>query len=354
MRLRHVRRRIPVDSFAADLTDPVRLAGSYAYLGICFGHFGHIMAEMIHRIVPTQQIVTDPHWLIVVDRGVGSGFEVLPSLTKAILALFGVNASNCTVIDHDAIVEDLLIVESGSDLGGGPKDWYLDLMRKAGPVTIAPDGRYPERIYVSRSGLGHESGFLGERVLEAGLANAGVHIMHSQTLPLVEQMAHYVNAKLLIFAEGSAVHGTELLGRGMLRHAVLMNRRDRPRTQFVPVLAGRSARLDNYAGNRYLGSVVHNPEGVPLEHRGVTAIALHAFAAFLKDVAALDIGAVSPVAYLAAAHDDLERYLALSPGPVDPLLADRLRAALCNVIEAGGTIAPQPPRQRRAQRAARR
>lgn len=356
MRLRHARRRTPVDTFAAALVEPVRLEGSYAYLGIGFGHFGHIMAEMIHRIVPTRQIVADPHWLIVVERGMGSSFAALPDLTRKILELFGVDAGNCTVIGQDAIVEELLIVETGSDLGGGAKDWYLDLLRDAGPLRIAAGAGYPENIYVSRSGLGHESGFLGERVLEQALAAAGFHIMHSQTLPLHEQLAHYANAKVLIFPEGSAIHGIELFGRGMLGQTVLMNRRARPRTQFGPVLAGRSARFDAFAGNRYLGSAVRNPEGVLLEHRGVTAIALHAFAAFLEQIGIAGIAAGSPIAYLAAAHEDLERYLACCQA--DPMVADNLRAALCNVIEAGGTILPEPPRlspaERRAQRTVRR
>ena len=346
-RLRHTRRREPVDSFAPALVDAVRLAGSYAYLGIGFGHFGHIMAEMVHRIVPTRQIVSDPQWLIVVERGMRSDFAALPVLTRNILALFGIDAGTCTVIGTDAIVDELLIVEAGSDLGGGPKDWYLDLLRAAGPLRTIPGGDYPKKLYVSRSGLGHESGFLGERVLEDALTTAGFHVMHSQTLPLAEQMARYAAAEVLVFPEGSAIHGVELFGRGALGHTVLMNRRDRPRTQFMPVLGARAARFDAFAGNRYLGSVVRNPAGVLLEHRGVTAIALQAFSAFLEEIGVARPGAVSPIAYLAAAHEDLERYIAHSPTPVEPVLADELRAALCGVIEAGGTVAPLPLRRTR-------
>lgn len=233
--LRHTRRRVPVDIFTPGLVDPVRLNGAYAYLGVSFGHFGHVMAETIHRIVPTRQIEPNPRWLIVAPRGNASDFTGLPSVCRTILALFGIDASNCTVIGTDAIVEELLIVEAGSDLGAGPKEWYLDQLRDHCPLRIDPDARrYPEKVYVSRSGLGYRSGILGEQVLEEALAASGFHNLHAQSLPLAEQFAHYAHAKVLIFAEGSACHGVELFGRGVLGHAILLNRRDQARTPFLP------------------------------------------------------------------------------------------------------------------------
>jgi hypothetical protein len=347
-RLRHMRRREPVDSFASALVDPVRLRGSFAYLGIAFAHFGHIMAEMIHRIVPTRQIDPAPQWLIVAERGSSATFDALPALCRKVLALFGVDETNCTVVSADTIVEHLLIVEAGSDLGGGPKDWYLDLLRTAGPVPIAPDARYPAKVYVSRSGLGADSGILGESVLEAALERQGFDILHSETLPLAEQIAHYANAQLLLFAEGSACHGVETLGRNMLGHTVLLNRRDQRRSQFVPVLAPRAARFDTFHANRYLGSAIVNAQGEPLTNRGVTALALPELAAFLSRIGVAELEPISPIAYLAAAHHDLECYLARAAGTghSEPHGADAVRATLCAAIEAGGTIAPVRRRER--------
>lgn len=337
--LRHARRRVPVDSFAPQLVDPVRLRGSYAYLGLSFGHFGHVMAETIHRIVPTRQIEPDPHWLIAAPRDAEPGFDALPAVCRAALAPFGIDAANCTVIGGDAIVEELLIVEAGSDLGDGPKDWYLDLLREHGPVRIARDAAYPEKIYVSRSGMGARSGLLGERVLEAALTASGFHILHAQTLPLAEQIAHYANAKVALFAEGSACHGVEMLGRGSLGHVVLLNRRNWAHCPFTPVLRPRAARFDAFAGNPYLGSAVLHAAGGPARNRGVSLLAFQALSAFLLERGVADLRAVSPLAYLTAAHADLEDYVATSLA-VDPRLADEVRAALHARIEAGGTIAP--------------
>ncbi|WP_219729729.1 glycosyltransferase 61 family protein [Sphingomonas sp. NBWT7] len=341
--LRHNRRGVPVDVFAPTLVDPVRLSGTYAYLGISFGHFGHVMAETIHRIVPTRLIEPDPRWLIAAPRGSPSSFDALPGVCRTVLAQFGIDTSNCTVIGGDAIVEELLIVEAGSDLGDGPKDWYLDQLRDHGPARITHDAGYPEKIYVSRSALGQRSGILGERVLETALATAGFHVIHAQALPLAEQLAHYANAKVALFMEGSACHGVEMFGGGALAHTILLNRRNQARCPFTPVLASRSARFDAFAGNPYLGSVVRHSSGGLAPNRGVTVLAFHALADFLFACDVADIRHVSPLTYLVAAHHDLESYLttAVAEGETaETADADAIRAALCARIAAGGTIMP--------------
>lgn len=350
--LRQHRRNEAVDHFAPVLRDPVKLPGSYAYLGLTFGHFGHAMAEMIHRIVPTRQIVSDPRWLIVAEQGSEPRFDALPALIRSILAVFGVDEANCTVISSDAIVEELLVVEAGSNLGGGPKDWYLDLLSTYGPGVIARREGYPQKVYVARSGLDHGSGLLGEHVLETILADAGFHIMRSERLPLPEQFALYANAEVLLFAEGSACHGVEVFGREALAHTILMNRRHTVRSQFEPVLAPRSKRFDSYTGNPYLGSLFCNKEGAALRHRGIAAIAMHDLARFLSEIGAADLGQIPTMAYLAAAHADLERYVARAkadPAFVGPEQINALDVSLAAAVQAGGSIAPARRSARRSQ-----
>lgn len=340
--LRHNRRREAVDHFAPALHAPARLAGSYAYLGLAFAHFGHAMAEMVHRIVPTRQIVADPQWIILTKKGDEARFDALPALTRTILALFDVAARNCTVIAQDTIVDELLIVEAGSDLGGGPKDWYLDLLRERGPITATRAANAPQKIYVSRSGLEHGSGILGERVLEAALEKVGFHIMHSEQLSLPQQFSLYANAKVLLFAEGSACHGAELFGGGALGHTILMNRRPRVRSHFDPVLAPRSTRFDTFSGNPYLGSAFLDAEDRSLIHRGVSVIALDALSRFLDEIGVGRIGNVSTIGYLAAAYADLERYIERAAAGSRHDRADaaaQLHEALAATVQAGGRIA---------------
>ena len=352
MLLRHNRSGQVVDHFAPEPRDPVTLRGSYAYLGRTFGHFGHIMSEMIHRILPTRQVAKRPHWLIVHQRGSPPTFEALAPVAQAMLRLLGVNERNCTVIAKDTIVEELLIVEAGAELGSVPKDWYLDLLNRRGPGRGSLDDTFPKKVYVSRSGLEDKSGLLGEKVLESILVDAGFHIMHSEKLPLPRQFALYRNAEVLLFAEGSACHGVELFGHDTLRHAILMNRRPKVATAFDRVLAPRARRFDHFTGNPFFGTAAFNGRGDPRADRGVSAIALHDLVAFLAEIGVATVPRVPALAYLAAAHADLTLYTdratavtrRLQPEllPKQLALVERLHDVFTASVQAGARIGPVP------------
>jgi hypothetical protein len=69
-------------------------------------------------------------------------------------------------------------------------------------------------VYVSRAGLGPAPGhFAGEGFLEQAMAAAGVSVLRPESMLIVEQLRAYVSAERLIFAEGSAVYASQLLGR---------------------------------------------------------------------------------------------------------------------------------------------
>lgn len=338
-RLRHTRNRRPVDRFDPDATFPGRLDGEYAYLGIAFSHFGHAMAEMIHRILPTRSLVPDPRWIILGRKGTPDDFARLPAISRTILALLGVDGTNCTVVNRNTIVERLLVVEAGADLAGRPKDWYFPLLEGVVPrlVGAAATAR-PQRLYVSRARLGPGSGVLGEGWLEGAFERAGFTVLHPQEHGLVEQMAFYAAAEVVVFAEGSACHGVELFGRGALGHTVLLNRRQIRRSPFDEVLRPRSRRYDRFDGNLFLGSVLTDGSD-PLAHLGVALLDVVALSAFL---AAAGIGPLPGAArgdYLAAAEADLEAYVAAAPDrpqTFDPALVDGVRAAFAAAAQRVG------------------
>lgn len=352
LKLRHNRVGQAVDHFAPAVRDPVTLAGSYAYLGRSFGHFGHIMSEMIHRILPTREVVKRPRWLILQQRGSPAHFGALAPAAQAMLRLLGVNEGNCTVIAEDAIVEELLIVEAGSELGSTPKDWYLDLLNRRGPGTRPLGDDFPKKVYVSRGGLEDKSGLLGEKVLEEMLSDAGFFVMHSEKLPLPRQFAMYRAAEVLLFAEGSACHGVELFGRETLRHAILMNRRPAAATAFDRVLAPRARRFDHFTGNPFFGTAVFNGRGDPRADRGVSAIALHDLSAFMDELGLARVSRVPALAYLAAAYVDLKLYTDRATAltrrvqpellPRQLELVERLHDLFTAAIQAGGRIATAP------------
>ena len=72
--------------------------------------------------------------------------------------------------------------------------------------------KYPEKIYVSRSHLIDNGGVAGEVYIENILQEyEGFFILKPEQYSLYEQMNYYRHAKICIFAEGSAIHGLELI-----------------------------------------------------------------------------------------------------------------------------------------------
>ena len=96
--------------------------------------------------------------------------------------------------------------------GPGPSAAYLDALDEMAATRLheLPVERVPA-LYVSRAGMAAR--FAGETYLELVLQEAGVHTMRPETLPLLEQIRNYRAARRIIFAEGSAVHVLQLLGR---------------------------------------------------------------------------------------------------------------------------------------------
>ena len=56
---------------------------------------------------------------------------------------------------------------------------------------------------------------MGESYLETYFKKIGINIVRPETLSIQKQVEIYASAKNLIFSEGSAVHGLQLLGRTM-------------------------------------------------------------------------------------------------------------------------------------------
>lgn len=81
-------------------------------------------------------------------------------------------------------------------------------------------------LYVHRLGqLAQGNGSIaGEGVVVDALRKAGVAVMDPAKEPLADQLSRYAGARLLVFAEGSALHGRQLLGR-IDQDILVINRR---------------------------------------------------------------------------------------------------------------------------------
>ena len=194
-----------------------------AWGGPIVGHFGHQVAEFSSRILVTRHAAPE-RTLLFAGRAEAPwvSMQTVPAFVRAILAWFDVPPKRARLVTAPLEVASLAVCGQEEQFGTlPPSARYLDLLddlvrRKLG----AGDPRVP--TYVSRRSM--PARFAGEAYLEAWLAASGFRIVHPDRLGLIDQLRAYRAADPLIFAEGSALHGLQLLGRLPAR-AVVVNRR---------------------------------------------------------------------------------------------------------------------------------
>ncbi len=332
--LRHCRAGRPIDSFPPRAEPTGLLNGAFAYGGPYTDHFGHAMAEMIHRVLPSRALF-DCRRLLFVGPSTGwppSPFDSLPPVMRAALEFLQVDPRTVTVIHDTRVVEHLHIAQQGSDLSGGPRPGYLTLLAAFTPARLGAlhDGTpAAERLYVSRSRVIHGGLLLGERYLEDLLQQEGWTVLHPQELPLTGQMQAYHRARQVLFAEGSACHGVELFGTGGLAHCVLLPRRAASLHVFEAALRPRSRRFDVLPCATLLGGIVADGQtGTALENLGVSLLNFDELAPALRRLELADLPSLSLAAYRRAAQADLAAHIAHHRQAGTPMVDDAAVKAL--------------------------
>lgn len=222
---RHLRWNSPVCRPPAPPRDvPRRVAEPAIFLGPVDDHFGHIVAETVPRLYQAREVWPDLPFVLTAWRSEDPGD--LPGVLRSVLDWCGLAVRDLRLVQQPAVFADLRVVAQGEHLfGPAPPADFLRLVEahaQARLGRIAPAGV----VYVGRSRIGAATGgHAGEGYLESCLATLGVRVVHPETLPLAEQLRAYAGAELLIFSEGSALHGRQLLGRIDQRIVVLLRRR---------------------------------------------------------------------------------------------------------------------------------
>jgi hypothetical protein len=231
---------VPVDAAPTPepCEDEVRedaIWGGYAH-----PHFGHLVAEHVTRILPGIQARPDDVVLFMVEKGRDPA-TVAPHFYD-VLQWYGLPRERVRIIARPTLVRRLSVVPQGEVLWGkAPEPDYLDLL-DALPERHAIAPVAGDIVYVTRSGLvaKGQGSHLGEGYLVQLLQEMGVTIFDPAGLSIRAQLEHYAGAKTLVFAEGSALHGRQLLGRVRQEVYVLMRR---PRYLARPMMRPRVKRL---------------------------------------------------------------------------------------------------------------
>lgn len=167
-----------------------------------------------------------------------------------------------------------------------PPAWVLDLLDELPRLNGLRPTPTP-LVYVTRQGqtaLGN-GGHAGEGALVRALERAGAVVIDPACLPLRAQLKAYAGARHLVFAEGSAVHGRQLLGR-LEQDVLILNRR--PGTRMVPAQLDARCKLLTYAEPIAHFAAPRDAAGSPSADRGLALPDLPALARAL-DACGLDL-----------------------------------------------------------------
>jgi glycosyl transferase family 61 len=248
------------------------LAGTVAWGGAILWHFGHQIADFTTRLVPTLAELPDVRFAFTMrEPPQFTTIEETPAHFRAILDWYGIAHERVELIAEPTLVERLVVApQAEQPQGPGPDPWYLDLLDENTRARLGKIARQGT-LYVSRAG--QSARFAGEGYIESAMESAGFSALRPETLPLEEQLRAYAGADSIVFAEGSAIHGTQLMGRALGDVRVLVRRADggratepilKPRTRslrFVNALRGLVHGLDTGGGRAlFRGLSVLDPE----------------------------------------------------------------------------------------------
>ncbi|MBY6092918.1 glycosyltransferase family 61 protein [Maritimibacter alkaliphilus] len=325
--LRHNRSGQPVDRFPPALPDQqVPFDTPATWGGHCVAHFGHFIAEHGTRILQSRVAHGDKPMLFTLEPGRTA--EDVPGFFWQILAWYGVSARQVRFVHQPLRVSELWAAPMAEQWAHVPTaEGYLDLL-DANTAARGLRPRTRDVVYVTRAAMeataeGHGA---GEPYLNRALEQLGVTVIRPEAMPLEEQLAHYQGAKLLIFAEGSAMHGRQLLGRAD-QTVVVLNRRPGMRIGLA-ALQPRVSRMLYAEATRGTASVLW-PNGNPWI---VRAISIYDTEVLLGVFEALGIP-LSQVwdeaAYLAARDTAIRTWIRIRFDPAQPIdhAASRRRVA---------------------------
>ena len=280
------------------------VSGPALYAGPFFPHFGHMLAECIHRLWAAK-VFPALHDAQIVFQGMETGAR--PGWVDPVLRLCGIDPARVTIVREPTRFETLYVPEQGRVLGGDiliPD--YLSLFPLA-PIEPAPSGA-SRRLYFSRSRHIHSGSYLGESLIEERLADAGFDILHPEEMALDAVVSRCAAAEMIVFAEGSAIHNLELCGPVDAR-ILLIGRRGGTDLRFGRLLRPLCKELRIFPGKRASVCLDWETEDQPRRGRGCSFVDLPGLIAALSDFTGTDLPIPDEATQRDAVSRDLLRFL---------------------------------------------
>lgn len=244
---------------APQVPEVVLEGGNFFWAGPIQDHFGHQVVEFSMRI--PLALLQNPNATLVFSARLGSrNFELAttPPFFRAILDWFGVPPERVLIVDRPTLFRRLHVAPQGERLLRPDASAAADLAASApGAAHLKALTDHARRqlgtparkgiVFVSRSGV--RTSIAGESALDLLFELAGARVFRPEQVPLAEQLATYASAATLVFVDGSAAHGLQLMGRNIGK-VILIRRRvgNSFGSNFIPPRAEDFASLDAVRG----------------------------------------------------------------------------------------------------------
>lgn len=205
------------------------------YAGVMYTHFGHFIAECIHRLY-ARYLMPDLADMPVYFHVRLNRPLLIPEWVYVILARFKISREDVHVIDGPIHFDRLVIPPQGRILGGTTilpgYNTYFPPREEAGKALVCT---MPRKIYLTRTLHRATGSFFGESYIERLLTASGFRVIAPEHETLDAMIEMLRQAEQVVFAEGSAIHITELAAPISARVFVI-GRRVGTVKRFLPLL----------------------------------------------------------------------------------------------------------------------
>jgi len=210
---RHCRDRVAVDRHPHTPDATVALREPAIWGGFLNPQFGHLIVEQLTRL--PQSLVECPGEMVLFTVPPAGQIKTVPAWVWQVLDWYGLPRDRVRLVDRALVADELRVAAQGEMMGKSfTSEAYLDLL-DANMARHALTADKAHVVFVTRAGLvaRGQGGHAGEAYLADVLGRAGVRVVDPAQMKVASQLAIYAGAGVLVFSEGSAIHGRLLLGR---------------------------------------------------------------------------------------------------------------------------------------------
>ena len=263
---------------------PDIITGNWMYGGILYDHFGHFLSESVHRLWYWKQCLDSVEGILFLTSGPESVDE-FASYYEELFELWEIDKSKIKLVTDISTVETLYLPHPGSTIGDSQPKWYEEVLENLTNLSNYQNSTYPEKVVFSRQNFLHSGKIVGFEAIESYLTDSGYTVIYPEECSLTEQIKYIINAKEVVWEEGSNIHVLDILPRQNII-AYIFKRRRGLKT-FDIVLEKKVAQLNIFDLTKRL-SYPHNHASADFDGRQLVA----------RDVSRLSLSVISRIGHL--------------------------------------------------------